>query len=191
MRWITENDESAADICVHGDVEFEVNGEVLVEPAKAENLTVSAAALYLMRTLTASHTREAPLCELLFPCCGRAMWDIEGQCDVLITGCGSGEDFEIRHQQDGSGVVIRAHDGREWSVGTEEWQVAVMAFADSVAEFYSRHPRRKPSTEDKPGFAKFLSEWERRRGERIRFSSSPWWHILKRRRHRASDRLEM
>lgn len=185
MCWITESDEHAADLCVHGDVEFRVDGEVLIEPNEARNLTVSAAALFLLRTLTGSHTREARLCDQLFPCCGHAMWDIDGECDVLIQGCDCGPDFEILRQANGAEVVIRTHDGRAWPVKSEEWQVAVFAFADAVSQFYSRSPRRKPCDVDKPGFAKFLSEWERRRGARIRSSPSFWGRLLMRLRPRA------
>ncbi len=190
IRWVTANDEHASDLCAHGEVEFCINGDVLIEPPEAEDLTVSATALFLLRTLTESHTRENPLCDQLFPCCGHAMWDIEGESDVLIQGCNCGPDFEIVRQSNGSGVIVRAHDGREWAVGSQEWQVAVFGFADAVSRFYSRSRRRRPSQEERPGFVKFVAEWERRRGERLCRPSSLWDRLLERARRGVPGRMK-
>lgn len=94
LRWINGAADDPADICAHGDVSFRISGDVLVEPADRE-LTVSAAALYLLRTLSVAHSRAAPVGDHLFPCCGFCLYDLPGELDVVVCGCPSGEDFEV------------------------------------------------------------------------------------------------
>ena len=67
---------------------------------------------------------------------------------MVVCGCPSGEDFEVLHQLDGSGVVVRAADGREWSVGRPEWRAAVFGFADRVSDFYAACSPKQPAAED-------------------------------------------
>jgi hypothetical protein len=155
--------DEPTDLCAHGDVEFRVGEDVLLD-TNGGDLTVSAAALYLLRTLSIPHTKANPVGDHLFPCCGFAMWDMPGQEDVAICGCPNGEDFEILHQANGEGIVIRATDGREWIVGWPQWRAAVFVFADAVSDFYAACSPKQPSDEDVAGFKKFWSEWERRRG---------------------------
>ena len=164
LRWINGSSDDPADFCAHGDVDFSIGGDILVDPSCGE-LTVSAAALYLLRTLSIPHTRQAPVGDHLFPCCGFCLYDVLGEPDVVVFGCPNGEDFEVFHQVSGAGVIIRAVDGREWSIGQPEWRVAVFGFADSISDFYAACTTKQIASEDAPGFAKFVAEWERRRGE--------------------------
>jgi hypothetical protein len=163
LHWIRGAADDPNDLCAHGDVEFRIGDDVLLD-TNGRDLTVSAAALYLLRTLSIPHTREAPVGDHLFPCCGFAMWEILGEQDVAICGCPNGEDFEVRHQISGNGVVIRAVDGREWQIEWPEWRAAVFGFADGVADFYAVCSPKEPAADDAAGFTKFLAEWERRRG---------------------------
>jgi hypothetical protein len=163
LRWIQGAADDQKDLCAHGDVEFRIGGDVLLD-TNAKDLTVSAAAMYLRRTLSAPHTKAAPVGDHLFPCCGFAMWDIPDQEDVALCGCPNGEDFEVLHQVSGAGVVVRSADGREWQVGWPEWRAAVFGFADPVSEFYAACSPKQPSEDDAAGFMKFKAEWERRRG---------------------------
>jgi hypothetical protein len=165
LRWINAAADDSADFCAHGDVSFRIGADALVEPAGRE-LTVSAAALYLLRTLSVPHTRTAPVGDHLFPCCGFSLFDVPGELDVVVCGCPSGEDFEVLHQLDGSGVVVRSADGREWSVEWPVWQAAVFGFADRVTDFYAACSPKQPAADAVAGFTKFASEWERRRGRR-------------------------
>jgi hypothetical protein len=129
-----------------------------------KDLTVSAGALYLLRNLSNPHTKADPVGEHLFLCCGFAMWDVPGKEDVAVCGCPNGEDFEIIHEVSGTGVVVRAADGREWQIGWPEWRTTVFGFADRVSAFYAACSPKQPSAEDAAGFQKFRAEWERRRG---------------------------
>ena len=162
LSWINEAADDPCDLCAHGDVQFHIGLDVVLETV-GENLTVSAAALYLLRTLSVPHTKERPVGDHLFPCCGFAMWDIPNQDDVAISGCPNGEDVEVLHQVIGLGVVIRSADGREWKVSWPEWRDAVFAFADIVYDFYARSSPKQPSVDDSAGFKKFWVEWKRRR----------------------------
>jgi hypothetical protein len=138
----------------------------LLDPTTGKDLTVSAAALYLLRTLSVPHTKDAPVGEHLFSCCGFNMYDVAEQEDVVICGCPNGEDFEVFHDVSGAGVVVRAADSREWCVGWPEWRAAVFGFADKVSEFYaSCSPKEPYEEEDAKGFRKFVAEWGRRRGQ--------------------------
>jgi hypothetical protein len=167
MHWIQGAVDDPKDLCGHGDVVFRIGDDVLLE-TKGKDLTVSAAALYLLRTLSVPHTQTAPVGDHLFPCCGFAMWDLPDQQDVAISGCPNGEDFEVVHEMDGSGVIIRAIASNEWKVGWPEWRAAVFRFADEVAQFYANSYPKEPSEEFAPGFRKFGAEWQRRRGVALR-----------------------
>jgi hypothetical protein len=164
LRWVNGAADDPQDLCAHGDVDFRIGDDQLLAPDGLD-LTVSAAALYLLRTLSVPHTRQTPVGDHLFPCCGFTLYDIPGELDVVVCGCPSGEDFEVIHAGSEVGVVVRAADGREWAVGWEEWRAAVYAFADGVSEFYAVSSPKQPSDpEDGRGFQKFTAEWVRRRG---------------------------
>ncbi len=165
LRWIQDAADDPRDLCAHGDVEFRVGDDSLLGMQDGKPLTVSAAAMYLLRTLSTPHTRETPVGDHLFPCCGFAMYDVAGQPDVVVCGCPNGEDFEVRHQDSGNGVVVRAGNGREWSISWPDWQAAVFAFADRASEFYAACSPKEPfGPEEAAGGSKFAAEWERRRG---------------------------
>jgi hypothetical protein len=166
LRWIQGVADDPKDLCAHGDVEFCIDGDTLLG-TNGRDLTVSAAALYLLRTLSVPHTRERPVGDHLFPCCGFAMWDVPGEVDVAVSGCPNGEDFEVLHEVGGGGVGVRAADGREWKVGWPDWRMAVFAFADQVSAFYATCSPKHPSDEDAAGFRKFRAEWQRRRGHQL------------------------
>jgi hypothetical protein len=174
LRWIRGAADDPKDLCAHGDVEFRIGDDVLLDPTTGKDLTVSAAALYLLRTLSVPHTKDAPVGDHLFPCCGFNTYDVAEQEDVVICGCPNGEDFEVFHDVSGAGVVVRAADGREWGVGWPEWRAAVFSFADKVAEFYAACSPKEPyEEEDAKGLRKFAAEWGRRRGQALAVSIVP------------------
>jgi hypothetical protein len=163
LSWIKGAVDDPADVCAHGHVDFRVGDDQLIDPERDIEVTVSAAALYLLRTLEREHTKESRVGEQLFPCCGFATYDEGGSPDVLIIGCPNGIDFEVRRGPDRH-VILRASDGREWQIASADWQTAVFSFADAVSAFFADASRKTPSTGDEPGFRKLVAEWERRRG---------------------------
>jgi hypothetical protein len=166
LHWIQDIGDDSFDLCAHGEVEFRIDDDIVLF-THGENLTVSAAALYLLRTLTAAHTKSSRVSEHLFPCCGFTMVAIPEEADVLIFGCVNGEDVEVDHQENGDGVIIRMNDGREWKVTWTDWRTAVFAFADRVSEFYESSSPKEYPDDDAAGYLKFLDEWQRRRGKSL------------------------
>src|SRR5262249_57067175 len=61
LRWIRGAADDPNDLCAHGQVQFRIGHQVLLGADRGEDLTVSAAALYLLRTLAVPHTRAAPV----------------------------------------------------------------------------------------------------------------------------------
>lgn len=164
LRWIKGSKDDPEDLCAHGDFEFRIGGDVLSDGSAGRELTLSAAALYLLRTLSRSHTRDEPVGDHLFPCCGHAMYDLPDQDEVVIVGCPDGEDFEVDHREGDALVLVRAAGGLEWSVDRDSWRDAVCTFADGVSEFYAMSSPKRPTADDAAGFRAFQAEWERRRG---------------------------
>jgi hypothetical protein len=134
-------------------VDFRVGGDMLVQPSDGD-WTVSAAALYLLRTLSQSHTKSHPVADHLFPCCGHAMFEAEGEEDVVIIGCPNGMDFELVHT--GATVVLAATDGRRYEIQNGEWRASVYGFADAVQRFYNLSTPKAFEDEDAAkGFKRF------------------------------------
>jgi hypothetical protein len=159
LHWIDGSDDDPEDLCAHSGVDFQIDGDVLVRDG---DWTVSAAALYLLRTLSKSHTKSDPVADYLFPCCGHAIFEVDGQDHVMILGCNNGIDFEILHI--GDHVRITAEDGRQHHVGATDWTNSACEFSDAVRVFYSSSsPKRAEGEYEQRSFEKFLSEWSRRR----------------------------
>lgn len=171
LSWLNRLGDDAKDLCAHGRVDFRVGSEVLVEPECSDDVTVSAAALYLLRTLSRDHSASAPVGDHLFPCCGFEMIESDESPDVVIFGCPNGIDFEVLHVPGAAEIIIRSSTGRDWRVPEDSWRRAVQDFADRVSAFYSESSPEDPPAEDGGGFRRFVEEWERRRGRP--FASRP------------------
>jgi hypothetical protein len=163
IKLINESEkDNPHDLCAHGNVEFYINGKKLVS-VEDGNFTISAAALFLLRTLEGDHKKKSPLFERLFPHCGHAMYPHEDEV-IICCGCPYGKDFEIVHHE--RNIIIRDNKGAEYTVPFEEWKKAVCSFSDEVSAFYDNSSPRQPSDEtDEKGFSAFMREWKRRRGE--------------------------
>jgi hypothetical protein len=160
LHWI-DSINDAADLCAHSGVDFRIGDSILVKPSDGD-WTVSAAALFLLRTLSQPHTKEQPVTEYLFPCCGNGIFEIEGQDEVQIVGCNSGIDFEVVRIDDE--VILTADDGTRHRIEFSDWKKAVCEFSDSVQAFYAASSPKEPEDVwEQRSFRKFLSEWSRRR----------------------------
>lgn len=161
LHWLDGSTDNPRDICAHSGVEFRIDGEQLVQGSDGD-WTVSAAALYLLRTLSRPHTKAAPVGEHLFPCCGRGFYEDENKDDVVLVGCNRGIDFEILRVSDD--VIITAKGGSQYRASFPDWRDAVCRFCDAVRDFYaSSSPKEPEDADEKRGFGLFLSEWSRRR----------------------------
>jgi hypothetical protein len=161
LHWINDAADNPSDLCAHSPVEFRVEGDTLIRPSDGD-WTVSAAALYLLRTLSQPHKKAGGIGDQLFPCCGNGIFEVEGQDDVLIVGCNSGIDFEV--VQIGDEVHLTAADGTEHRVAMSDWRSAVCKFSDAVQAFYAGSSPKQPEDEfERRSFQKFMAEWSRRR----------------------------
>jgi len=162
LCWIKGATDDPDDQCAHGKVAFSIDRVPLIKPQDGE-WTVSTAALYLLRTLTADHTPEHPVAEgnFLFPCCGFNAWLCGERYSVMCMGCNEGIDTWIRHK--GSMVHISMGESL-YSVSRAEWHAAVLGFAKQIEDFYAlSSPKVKPrEQEDREGWDALWMEWRER-----------------------------
>jgi len=159
LHWITDTDDPS-DLCAHAGVEFTIGANSLISPDHGD-WCVSAAALYLLRTLSRSHSKDSPVGEHLVPCCGHAMLKIEGESEVVVIGCCNGIDWRVVHER--PNVVLQFDDGSEFTMAFDDWRTAVCDFSDAVSRFYDSSKPKEPHDEFSGGFALFIEEWMRRR----------------------------
>jgi hypothetical protein len=165
INWLNGSPLSAGDLCAHGKVELRVDDATLVAPGQ-DDITLSAAALYLLRTLKDDHTPEDRVAEanLLFPCCGHAVFKNNGRYGVVCVGCPNGVDVYVRHD-DNRVILQRAGQDAQHTVSLQEWRRAVLSFVVQVEQFYETNERSEPSTaEDEEGWRLFWQEWQSRAG---------------------------
>lgn len=162
LGWIGGTQDEPDDLCLHGHAVAAIGGERL-----EYDCTVSATALYLLKSLTEDHIAGEG--EQMLPCCGFFMCPDEAGENVDIVGCDNGVDWTVRHEP--GRVRLITASGRETVVPLEEYAREVCRFADVVADFYAAcSPKREPGDEfDRRGWAAFRREWRRRReeGERL------------------------
>lgn len=157
LIWICDNPDDPEDLCLHGHVKAEIGGNVLEDDG-----TVSATALYLLKTLTEDKLM-APHDIQMIPCCGHFMIANDDLTNVTILGCDYGTDWSTIHTARGVKIILPTGD--ETEIPLEEYKEAVFAFADSIEAFYqSCTPKKIPSDEfAKSGYIAFWNEWHRRR----------------------------
>ncbi|WP_460621617.1 hypothetical protein [Hymenobacter tenuis] len=163
LHWL-ETLSAAEDRCAHSKVEAILGGEVLSD-STSTSWTVSAAGLFLLRTLTTNHTPEHPVGDQLLPCCGFTMWPDVTSDNVLVLGCPNGVDWSVEHQ--GNEVRLCAAAGPTIVIPLAEYQTQVLRFADEVEQFYFKsEPKEIPEDEeDAKGYELFWAEWRRRRAQ--------------------------
>jgi hypothetical protein len=163
LHWIKDAVDDPEDLCAHSGVDFRVDDDVLVSSGDGD-WTVSAVALYLLRTLSPTQFKDegGHLAQKLFPCCGHPMYDTEGGDDVVVLGCPNGIDFTVI--RDGDNTLITGANGRTHKIRFTEWRDAVCAFSDQVQSFYAASSPKRPCDDvETKGFKKFMAEWLRRR----------------------------
>jgi hypothetical protein len=162
LTWIKGTSDDPKDYCAHSHVEFRVNGTTFVKPEDGR-WTVSATALYLLRTLSFDHTVKNSLAEgnFLFPCCAFSVWPIKDKFEVICMGCPNGVDIEVRHRE---GKVILSSPAGNETVTESEWTHTVLYFVSTVRSFYDMSsPKIKIEDEfDYKGWKAFWEEWEQR-----------------------------
>lgn len=151
LHWIGEFD-SCNDLCAHGDVRVVLDGG---EIYRENEVTVSAGALYLLRTLEQDHALGEP--DFLFPHCAHVMLVHEEEL-VNISSCNHGGDWAVSHSD--SGVALVFPGGHRLRVTDSEWRRAVCAFSSRVRAFYFA-TAKTPGGDDVEWHAAFCAEWDR------------------------------
>lgn len=157
LQWIGGKCDDADDLCLHGDAVCIIGDEQF-----AYHATVSATALYLLKTLTQDHIINEE--NQLLPCCGFFVIPNEELTNVDICGCPNGIDWSVIHEGDNIRMITGSQN--ETVISIEEYRRKVFAFADKIEGFYkSSKPKNIPAGEfDKNGYIAFWNEWHRRRG---------------------------
>ncbi len=163
LHWI-KNIDSPADLCAHGHVYVKI-GEEVVADKESLDVTVSATALYLMRTLKSNYKKDDYASQLL-PCCGHFIIAEDGKESVSICGCQSGIDWTIVHI-DSNKIKHITVNGEYAIIDKDDYKEMVLAFADQVENFYKTSlPKILPADEfDRNGYLAFWKEWEKLRSE--------------------------
>lgn len=156
LCWIDGSADNAGDLCLHGHAIVYIGNERL-----EYNATVSATALYLLKTLTEEHIIYKD--NQMLPCCGHFCIPDENLENVTIYGCPEGIDWTVKHS--GSDVILILESGTEVTVPLEEYRQEVYKFVDKIEDYYKLcSPKNVSSGEfDYDGYIAFWNEWHRRR----------------------------
>ena len=158
LAWVDGSKDDVNDLCLHG------HAVVHIGDCKLEyDATVSATALYLLKTLTEDHIIYMD--NQLLPCCGFFYLPNETLDQVTICGCPNGIDWSVLH--DGDWVILELEDGTKEKVSLTDYRAEVLKFADKIEAFYqSCSPKVIPENElERNGYKAFWNEWHRRREE--------------------------
>ena len=161
LAWINGAADDPHDLCLHGRARAVIGARTLEYP----DATVSATALYLLKTLTEDHISHRD--NQLLPCCGFCLLPNEALDSVRILGCGQGVDWTVLHE--GEQVRLRLDDGYECTVPLADYRAEVFRFADRIAAFYAACTPKVPPEDpwERSGYRAFWNEWRRRRGARV------------------------
>ena len=161
-HWIKGEDDDPEDQCAHGHIKFIIDDLVISDGS--EDWTVSAAALFLLRTIDFDHSKEEPVSEsnYLIPCCGFNPFKTEGnRFDLLLMGCNHGINPEVIHSNEG--ITFR-HSGETRTVPKSDWALAVSKFTNQVLAFYKSSSVKVSVTDkyDREGWQLFWQELNQR-----------------------------
>ena len=155
LWWIKDDGaDDPDDLCLHGHVVAKIGEEILEYDA-----TVSAAGLYLLRTLTETHIIHEN--QAMLPCCGHSMFANDDLSSVDIGVCSNGIDWTVIHEEGRVKLITEA--GNETFVDMDDYRDEVCSFADTVEAFYRKcSPKNIPTYEyAHNGYTAFWNEWNR------------------------------
>lgn len=156
LYWINGDMDDPEDLCLHGHAVAYIGGEKL-----EYDCTVSATALYLLKTLTEDHIIHED--NQMLPCCGHFYIPDAKLENIVISGCDKGIDWTVRHN--GSNVILTLENGTEVTIPLKKYRQEVYRFADKIENYYkSCSPQKLPEDKfDHDGYIAFWNEWHRRR----------------------------
>lgn len=156
LCWIDGSADNADDLCLHGHAVVYIGNERLEFDA-----TVSATALYLLKTLTEEHIIHKD--NQMLPCCGNLYVPDENIQNVTIVGCSNGIDWTVKHN--GRDVILTLESGTEITIPLEEYRQEVYKFSDKIEDYYKLCSPKNVSIDEfeRNGYIAFWNEWHRRR----------------------------
>lgn len=157
LKWINNEEDDQNDLCLHGHTIAKIGNETF-----EYNATVSATALYLLKSIEENHIMYNDI--QMLPCCGFSMWlKDDNTGDVFICGCPNGIDWNVIHE--GENVKLITETGTETIININEYKKEVFKFVDLIEEFYNKStPKILPEDEmERQGYIAFWKEWHRRR----------------------------
>lgn len=156
LTWINGEADDPEDMCLHGNATA-----VIGEETFTYQCTVSATALYLLKTLTQDHMIGEEI--QMLPCCGFFLMPNEALTEVAISGCPNGIDWSVIHA--GQTVRLITESGKETVVPLADYARVVFRFADRIEAYYQSCAPKLPGEDelDQNGYTAFWNEWHRRR----------------------------
>ncbi|XCP86349.1 hypothetical protein ABXS75_05990 [Roseburia hominis] len=158
FEWIDGSKDDPEDLCLHGHAIAYIGTHKLEYDA-----TISATALYLLKTLTEDHIIDTD--NQMLPCCGFSIYPYPDDSldNVIICGCPNGIDWTVLH--DGNTIILELDDGTRERISLDDYKNEVFRFADKIEMFYkSCTPKKLPEDKlDRDGYIAFWKEWHRRR----------------------------
>lgn len=157
LAWIDGSKDNPEDLCLHGKVRVIIGEEKLEYEA-----TVSATALYLLKSLTEDHKIGED--NQMLPCCGDCIIPDAELSNVSIIGCSNGIDWSILHE--GEEILLITESGKRTRVSIPKYRQEVVDFVDKIESYYQAcSPKILPEDDfTREGYEAFWNEWHRRRG---------------------------
>ena len=148
LHWICDDD-----LCLHGDVTIKIGEEDIY----VSDITLSASALYLLKTLTEDHRIGES--NQMVPCCGNFIVPDEDFNNVKIYGCPNGEDWSVIHKN-GHIELIR-ESGQTTEIPYDRYEEVVHSIVNQVKDYYMQSvPRSMPEeVDEQEGYVSFWNEW--------------------------------
>ncbi|MBO5005974.1 MAG: hypothetical protein J6C89_00870 [Clostridia bacterium] len=160
FEWICGDKDDPKDGCLHGRALMQTESFTVEDIA-----TVSATALYLLRTLTEDH-----ICgegAQMFPCCAHFMVPDDDIQNVWIDHCDIGVDWTVLHRDGNVKIILKS--GEETEVDFKIYQEEVFRFADKIEAYYnSCSPKQFDDEFKRNAYIAFWNEWHRRRNGNIK-----------------------
>ena len=158
LCWIKDDGtDDPDDFCLHGQVIVKIGEETL-----EYHSTVSAAGLYLLRTLSDNHIIHHD--QAMIPCCGHWMRANDDLTAVDIGGCPNGVDWSVIHDNDK--VRLITDTGKETFIAIDDYREKILIFVNKVEAFYKNSAKKNLSETDdfsRNGYIAFWNEWNRLR----------------------------
>lgn len=159
LYWIGGVKDDPKDLCLHGHLTVHIENTILDDHG-----TVSATALYLLKTLTEDKLMKKHEIQMI-PCCGHFIIANNDLTEVQISGCDNGTDWSTVH--DGNNIKIIFSNGEHELIPFDLYKKEVFNFVDKIEAFYlSCTPKELPKDEfKKNGYIAFWNEWKSRRNK--------------------------